>query len=251
MFDPILSVLATFGKYFLQVIICIPCAIIAISVRNYAQGLVAYLMGDKSIFESKRFSFNPLRHMDPIGFLCLTLFRFGWANPVPFDRKKFKNPKLGTFLVIMAGTLVNFIVGFIFTFILCILAYQLPSPQLYSKVFLEIPGSILGAFGEQAGNFVYQLLVNTVQSACMLNLTLMVFNFIPLPPLDGFKLLSLIIPRYSSKAVARYERYFSLFFLVILFIDMYFTGYINNLFGTAVNFFLESWFQPLINLIIL
>ena len=246
MFDPLLNVLATFGKYFLQVIICIPCAIIAISVRNYAQGLVAYLLGDKSIIESKRFSFNPIRHIEPIGFLCLTLFRFGWANPVPFNPKKFKNSKLGTFLVVLAGTLSNFIVGFIFTFILCILVYKIPA----YKIFIEFPSSILGGFGEQAGNFIYQLLVNTVQSACMLNLTLMVFNFIPLPPLDGFKVLSLIIPRYSSRAVIRYERYFSLFFLVILFIDMYFTGYVNNVFGTAVNFFMLNWFQPLINLII-
>ena len=111
MFDPILSVLATFGKYFLQVIICIPCAIIAISVRNYAQGLVAYLMGDKSIIESRRFSFNPLRHMDPIGFLCLTLFRFGWAKPVPVDSRHFRHPKQGMAVTALAGPVSNFLLA--------------------------------------------------------------------------------------------------------------------------------------------
>ena len=250
MFDPILDVLKTFGTYFLQILICIPCGIIAVSARNYVQGITAYLLGDKSIKETGRLSLNPIKHIDPVGFLCLALFRFGWASPVPYNKKNFKHPKLGVILIFLVGTLANLIVGFIFTFILCLMVYRSGNTYPVYAAFVDIPFKLFGEFGTKLGSFAFDLTVNIIQSCCMLNLTIMVFSFIPLPPLDGFSLLSLILPKHSVRMFWRNEQYFSLGLLVVLFIDRYFTGYVNFAFGNAVNFFIEKCFQPIIEFII-
>ena len=250
MFDPILEVLKTFGTYFIQILICIPCAIIAVTVRNFTQSVTAYALGDKSIKDSGRLSLNPIKHIDPVGFLCLTLFRFGWASHVPYNRKNFKHPKLGVVITFLTGTLANFILGFIFTFLLCLMVYRSGNSYPIYAAFIDVPAKLFGEFGGKVGSFMFDLVVNIIQSCCMLNLTIMVFSFIPLPPLDGFSLLSLILPKHSVKMFWRNEQYFALGFLVILFIDMYFTGYVNFAFGNAVNFFIEKCFQPVIEMII-
>ena len=89
----------------------IPCVLIAIIFHELAHGLVSYWLGDPTPKENGRLSLNPLRHIDPIGLLCLVIFRVGWAKPVVVNSQYYKNRRLGMFLVAMAGPLTNFIIA--------------------------------------------------------------------------------------------------------------------------------------------
>ena len=112
MLDFLSSVFYDFLGYFIDIILRLPAVIIAITVHEFAHAFVAYKLGDNSAKAMGRLSLNPIKHIDPVGFLCLLLFRFGWASPVPVNSRNFKNPKLGLFLTTIAGPLSNLILAF-------------------------------------------------------------------------------------------------------------------------------------------
>ncbi len=239
MFDSLLEILKTFGLYFIQILIAIPCALVVVLVHNYIKSLVAFAFARKSSKEAGVISLNPLNSIEPIGFLCLALFRFGWSSSISFSKKDFKRPKLAAFVSIATSFFANFLLSFVFAFFL-ILVYPGATP-LFSHIF----NAFTTVLGENVGNFIFSLLQNALQTMCVLNLTFIVFNLIPLPPLEGFTILSLFIPKYTSKSIIRYEKYFMLAFLVILLLDYYFIGIITPALGNGVNFVLNKCFTPL------
>ncbi|MBO8153290.1 site-2 protease family protein [Thermovirga sp.] len=173
-----------------DLILSIPAVLWAITFHEFCHGYVAFKLGDPTAMRAGRLTLNPLAHLDPIGALMLLFFRFGWAKPVPIDTRYFKNPKRDIALVSIAGVAGNFL-----TASFC---------GLLARV---IPGKML---------ILYPALGRFIVLLAVINLGLGVFNLIPIPPLDGSKLLYLVLPpRWLSKYFWL-ERYSFLILIVLV-----------------------------------
>lgn len=199
MLRTILGMGGTWSEKLLYVLISLFCVLFSLTIHEFGHGLMAYAMGDKTAKSSGRLSLNPMDHLDPIGALCLFLFGFGWAKPVPVNPYNFKRQKGGMVLTSLAGPFMNFIVAFIATFIMTLLG----SITFHSQ---GIGFGIAGVFY----NMCYYLTV--------MNLGLGIFNLIPIPPLDGSKVLGAILPSELYFGYMRYERYG--FIILILLINL-------------------------------
>ena len=182
------------------------CVFLSLSIHEVAHGFIAYKLGDDTAKNSGRLSLSPLRHLDPIGALCLFLFGFGWANPVPVNPRNFDRVKMKTGMVLtsLAGPASNLIVAFIAAFLMHIVgAFEMNMPLAV----------------------IYLLLSNLI----VLNIGIAVFNLIPIPPLDGYKVLSAVLPpRYYFKLM-QYERFGFIILLLIIYIPVF-----NSLLSSAV-----------------
>ena len=166
-------------------------ALIALTAHEYCHGYAAYRLGDPTAKSLGRLTLNPMRHLDPIGALCMILFHFGWAKPVPINPRYFKNPKKGFAIVAMAGPAINLILSF-----------------LSAGAYL-----LLWALVKDVA-FTNDLWFNVAKNGLLflfifhsLNLGFALFNLIPIPPLDGSRLLSVILPPKQYFGLMRYERY--------------------------------------------
>jgi Zn-dependent protease len=177
-----------------------------------SHGLAAYFLGDKTAQQQKRISLNPLRHIDPIGLLMLIVFRFGWAKPVSVDMRNFKNPKRGMALSALAGPVSNILLSCLLFFIIGLLFRA-----LYTQT-----GS--------AGNLLLEFLDMTAR----LSIFLGVFNLIPIPPLDGSKVLFAFLPDSAYAKLMAYERY-GMFLLIALMLSGVLGGPLNRLFAVMLN----------------
>ena len=170
----------------------------AIVIHEYAHGWVAYKLGDPTAKYAGRLTLNPLAHIDPFGTIILPVLLafshspviFGWAKPVPIDFYRLGNPRKGVILVGLAGPAANIIMAFVLA------------------AFLKLNFS-LGDF------FIYLL-----KTAAVLNLFLAVFNLIPIPPLDGSRVLMGLLPYGLSHIYARSERYGFIILFVLLYLGM-------------------------------
>lgn len=171
-------------SYLLDIALSVLPALICITLHECAHGLAAYRLGDDTAKRMGRLTLDPLKHIDIIGLAMMVLFRFGWAKPVPVDMRKFKNPKRDMAVTAAAGPLMNVI--------LCLAAlflYGLTAP---------------GAF--YRGGALYYLNEGLYLTA-YLSLALALFNIIPIPPLDGSKVLYSFISERAYMQLMRYERY--------------------------------------------
>ena len=110
--------------YIIGLVLSLPGLLLALSMHEFAHGYAAYLMGDNTAKYNGRLSINPLDHLDPVGTLCLLLFRFGWAKPVPINPYNFKNRRAGIIVVSLAGPFMNFILALLSAFALAFLTYN-------------------------------------------------------------------------------------------------------------------------------
>lgn len=191
--------------YYTNMIIAL---LITIILHELAHGLVAYWMGDDTAKNAGRLTLNPLSHLDPFGTLSMIIFRFGWARPVPINPYKFENRKLGNFLVSIAGVTTNFIVAFIS-------ALLLGNLQIKNPVVNDILTMLL----------IY-------------NVSFGVFNLIPVPPLDGSKVITSFASEEFQYKMALYERY-TYFILVILI----FTGLLNRIISPIISSIINSFLR--------
>ncbi len=201
-------------------LLCLPIVVLALSVHETAHGFVAYKMGDPTARSLGRLTLNPLKHLDPIGFICMVLFGFGWAKPVPINSRYFKKPRLGMALTAIAGPASNLLLAFIFTALLKVFTLVAPLVPVTSE-------------------FVFNLLMFSqilLELGVYLNISLAVFNLLPIPPLDGSKIVYMFLPQKILYKVLKYERYISiglLFLLAFGFLDWplsFATGLIETLF---------------------
>ena len=173
-------------------------ALIAISVHESCHGLSAYWLGDDTAKRQGRISLNPLHHLEPFGFLMMVVAHFGWARPVPvnpYRMTKIKSPKLGMALTAAAGPVSNLLLALSFGTAFYILLYSGDQKLLY-----------MWAGYEKAGGLLYYL--SDFFYVCMiLNAGLAVFNLIPISPLDGSKILAIVLPEKAYAQLMRYERY--------------------------------------------
>ena len=167
-------------------------AMIAISVHESSHGLAAYWLGDDTAKRMGRISLNPLRHFDLTGFILMVLVHFGWAKPVPVDMRRFKNPKQGMAVTAAAGPISNVLLAIVFGFLTWILW------AVYLRQGM--------AAGSMDRNLLYYV-VQFCEVSEILNAGLAVFNLIPVSPLDGSKILGLILPEKTYFQLMRYERY--------------------------------------------
>lgn len=167
--------------------------------HEWAHAWVASLLGDTSIKYRGRLSLNPLSHIDYMGALCLLLFGFGWAKPVPVDDRNFKNPKVGMAITALAGPVANIVAGLAGGFL------------FYGIVYLA-PQFVTTTVG-------YYIIV-FLQYYIVLNCSLAVFNLIPIPPLDGSKILFAFLPDKWVYKFYQYQQIFSIVLIALLFVGV-------------------------------
>ncbi len=166
-------------------------ALLCITLHEMGHGFAALLMGDTTAKDMGRLSFNPLHHIDPMGLVMMVAFRFGWARPVPINMYRFKNPKRGMAITALAGPVTSI---------------------LLSALLLLLYGLLFPLAGGGVGKFA----VDVVATGAYLSLSLGVFNLIPIPPLDGSKVLFSVLSDEAYAKLMRYERYGMLLLVALL-----------------------------------
>ncbi len=166
--------------------------LIAFTVHEFAHAYVAYKFGDPTAKNQGRLTLNPKEHLDPVGTILLLVFGFGWARPVPVNRYHFKNPRLAGVLVSIAGPLSNLLIAIIG----------------YIIFFVMLSSGISGGWTEYVFTFI-NVLVN-------INILLFVFNLLPLPPLDGYRIIEDLVPLGVRAKMTQYEQYGTLIFLILV-----------------------------------
>ncbi len=162
-------------------------------IHEYAHAFVADKLGDGTPRLNRRLTINPLAHLDLWGCLMIILVGFGYAKPVPVNMRNFKNPKLGMALTALAGPLSNIIMAFFF-------------------LVLRGVSIVLGN-----GSDFSQICEWFFYYAAYINVTLAVFNLLPIPPLDGSRIATAVIPNKYYYKIMRYERYIMIGLFVLLF----------------------------------
>ena len=187
----------------------------AITVHEYAHGYVAYKLGDPTAKYSGRLSFNPMSHLDPIGAVCLALFGFGWAKPVPVNPMYFKDRKRDNAIVAVAGPLSNILLAFASTVI----------TALYFVFVLS-----------RTSNFITSFIYTVLVQLAVVNIRFAVFNLIPFPPLDGSKILGAFLSYESYSKLLQYEH---LGFPILMLLS--FTGFLGSLLSLFITPLYSLW----------
>ncbi len=188
-----------FGLDLKEILFRIPAVLISISVHELCHGYAAYLLGDPTAKNNGRLTMNPIAHFDLYGTLCMLLFGFGWARPVPVNPMYFKNSKQGMSLVGLAGPLSNFFLALVFSVIFAVSA----------GLGLDPEASILAEF-----------IAIFLKTAIVLNVSLGIFNLFPVPPLDGSKILAVVLPNSAYYKLMMYERYVAPILMLLLFVGV-------------------------------
>lgn len=188
-----------------------PLVLFSLSFHELAHGFIAYKMGDSTAKSQGRLSLNPLAHLDPVGTLMLLIsmlsgFGIGWAKPVPIDTGNFRSPRKGFLLVSLAGPASNFLLAILF-------------------------GSILRFLGPAI--FSNAIITTILAMGTVMNLSLAVFNLIPIPPLDGSRIILYFLRGQALNFWLQIERYRFVVIIAIIFLS---GNILHIIVGTPVNF---------------
>lgn len=183
-----MAIIAVLSRCFV-VFCCLP-------IHELAHGLMAYALGDRTAKNQGRLSLNPLAHLNPIGTVMIFLFGIGYANPVPVNPRNFKNVKGGMALTALAGPSANLLMGFI-----------------------SVWGYYIFARVGAGNSFLYAVAMFFLYAA-QINVMLAVFNLLPIPPLDGSKIIAAVLPDKVYYKYMMYERYIMIALMVLLFIGV-------------------------------
>lgn len=165
-------------------------------VHEYAHALVATKLGDDTARLKGRLTLSPFAHIDPIGALMILIVGFGYAKPVPVNPRKFKNPRAGMALTALAGPVSNLIMAILF------------------MILARICNDVINANGTM---LFFDIATSFLVSAATINVSLAVFNLIPIPPLDGSRIANLFIPSKYYFKIMQYERYIILAVFALIF----------------------------------
>jgi Zn-dependent protease len=185
----------------ISVLLSLPVIVLSLCLHETAHGWVAYKLGDPTARNLGRLTLNPLKHLDPMGFLFMLLFGIGWAKPVPINTRNFKNPRVGMALSGIAGPISNLLLGLlgmilsVVTMVICYLAGIDPDTNVWITVLLLF-----------------------LDVLAFMNVALAVFNLIPVPPFDGSRFAYVFLPTKWYFKVMQYERFTGIAIMIIIFI---------------------------------
>lgn len=219
----ILLLITGSSSNFINKLLFLPGIIIGITFHEAAHGYVSHWLGDPTPKNQGRLSINPLAHIDPIGFIALLLVGFGWGKPVMIDPRYYKNPKRDELLVSLAGVTTNLIIAIIFAVIQILL---IDTGAAYSM------GSSWNVV-----NLIIQYIV-------FVNLVLMCFNLLPIPPLDGFSVITQLFD------LRKYDWYYKLYsngFFILM--ALVFIGALDGFLDKSVTFFYYNIMRAVLNII--
>ena len=191
----------------LNALLRVAAVLLCLTVHETCHGLAAYALGDPTAKSMHRLSLNPLHHIDWFGLFMMLAAGFGWAKPVPVDPRYFKKPKEGMALTALAGPVSNFLLALLLIFISKLIYLYAPYTVVMGAVF---------AF--------------CLYTAAPLSIGLGLFNLIPIPPLDGSKVVAVLLPDRAYGTLMRYERYGMLLLLALSLLGV-FGGFISGVIG--------------------
>lgn len=186
-----------------ELIILGPPLLFALTLHEFAHGFIAYRLGDPTALNAGRLTLNPLKHLDPLGTIAFFFIKFGWAKPVPVNASYFRNPRKDMLWVALAGPVTNLalaIISAILTKAVWYLAAQLPYSHLLEAILLPLNAMLV--------------------ASVWINLVLAIFNFIPIPPLDGGRILAGILPDRLTESFRHIERYGFIIVLILAYSGM-------------------------------
>ena len=195
-------------KVVVEFVILAPPFLLALTVHELAHGYAAQKLGDPTASRAGRLTWNPLKHLDPMGVLCFFLLKIGWAKPVPVNAAYFKNPRQDMVVVSLAGPGANVLLGVV------------------SAVLVKIVLLL-----DWLPVFFLQPLAQMLAASIWINIMLAVFNFMPIPPLDGSKILMGLLPARLAASFARLEN-----FGFILLLILFYTGILSSIIMPIISF---------------
>ena len=206
--------------YILQKIISIPLILIALVVHELGHALVSTKLGDPTPRAYGRLTINPLAHLDLVGTVLMFLTGFGWAKPVMINPQYYKDRKWGTALVSLAGPLSNLIMAIFGMLLYAIFVKVCIAAQWYNMNVISVVQTIVVLFASY-------------------NLSLMLFNLIPIPPLDGSKILGAFLPNRIYYKMLNYEQYYTVVLFIVIFL-LSRMGVFSYVIGGGVNLILNG-----------
>ena len=193
-----------------QFLLLIPIILFSLSVHESAHAYVAHKLGDDTARNFGRITLNPAKHFDPVGFLFLLLFGFGWAKPVPVSTRNFKHPRRDEIIVSLAGVAMNLMLAFV-----------------TMLIFFGL--MVAGKAGNAALNTIFYYFY-------FINLGLCVFNILPIPPLDGFHVASCLFMRSIGPKPFMFLQKYGFVILIVLLM----TNWLDGIMSSAVNFLMSG-----------
>jgi len=186
-----------FNQIIQQLIILAPPFLFAITFHELAHGYVAWRLGDPTAKDEGRLTMNPIKHLDPLGVLAFIIMKIGWAKPVPVNPRYFKDPRQGMLLVALAGPGANLVLAVISA----ILVKMLISVQILPLFILKPAAGMLVA-------------------SVWINIMLAVFNCLPIPPLDGSKVLMGVLPADMARSYEKLEPFGFILLLILFYLGL-------------------------------
>ena len=198
------------GSFIMELLYRMPAILVALAFHEWAHAYAAYRLGDPTAFNFGRMTLNPLAHIDPWGFVMLVLFRFGWAKPVPINPRNFKNHRRDEIIVGLAGVVTNLLLAFV-----------------AMGVFYGVAATV-GLRNAALNTVIYYFY--------FINLSLCVFNLLPIPPLDGYRVFSTLLARkVGLKPFLFLEKYGFMILVVLLA-----SGSLSRIMSVAVNWLMNG-----------
>lgn len=194
-----------------NIILSAPPLLFALTFHELAHGYTAWKLGDPTAKEEGRLTMNPLKHLDPLGVLAFLIMKIGWAKPVPVNPRYFRNPQQGMLLTALAGPVANLLLAVISAVLVKLLAVIPVSSELMYNLIKPM----------------FDMMVASV----WINVMLAVFNLLPIPPLDGSKVLMGLLPPERAMGYARLEPYGFIILLVL-----FYMGIISGMIMPIVDF---------------
>jgi len=191
-----------------QLVILAPPFLFALTIHELAHGYVAWNLGDPTAKNAGRLTLNPLKHLDPLGVVAFVIMKIGWAKPVPVDPRYFKDPQKGMLLVALAGPAANLLTAV--------------ASALLVKLLIMVPFIPMFALKPMVGMLV---------ASVWINIMLAVFNCLPIPPLDGSRVLMGLLPPEAARSYAKLEP-----FGFILLLGLFYAGIIGKLIIPIISF---------------
>ena len=191
--------------YLVSLALSLPIILFSLTIHECAHGWMAMKLGDRTAYNLGRLTLNPIKHIDPLGFICMLVFGYGWAQPVPIVVRNFKNPRKGLAISAIAGPVSNLLLGLCFVII----------GRLSEIVIYHTIGS--RSMVTERAFIIAQLVLIFFEMGAQLNVYLAVFNLLPVPPFDGSRFFYIFLPPKWYFKVMQYERYIMLGVLALFY----------------------------------